>query len=168
MNHKSNLQPKGLSGTRELQKRLKQLDATIRRCIEAQPSLPRGWQPEPTDPLRRTFQDAIQKRKAVAAELTERGASAPPASKPRSPEAESTTKRDIGCADQGIGANINRLRKDCGWSLDDLAERTGIDKKQVVSHAGSRSKPYPRNLKVYAEAFSKGLNRTITASDLEK
>jgi hypothetical protein len=67
-----------------------------------------------------------------------------------------------------IAGNIQRLRKDCGWSLDGLADKTGIDKKQVVSHVNGKNEPSPKNKKFYADAFSKALGRPIAASDLEK
>jgi transcriptional regulator with XRE-family HTH domain len=67
-----------------------------------------------------------------------------------------------------IAANIQRLRKDCGWSLDQLADKTGIDKKLVLAHVHGKRKPYPHNAKLYADTFSKALGRPIAASDLEK
>lgn len=39
------------------------------------------------------------------------------------------------------GQNINRLRKECGWSFDELAGQTGIDKKSILSHVNKKSKP---------------------------
>jgi len=67
-----------------------------------------------------------------------------------------------------IGRNINRLRKECGWSLDKLAEETRIDKKLILSHVNKGATPVPRILKEYAQAFSKALERRIIAPDLEK
>jgi hypothetical protein len=70
-------------------------------------------------------------------------------------------------ADTAIGRNIDRLRKECGWSLDKLAKETGIDKKSILSHLNKGTRPVPRILKEYAQAFSKELGRTIIAPDLE-
>jgi ribosome-binding protein aMBF1 (putative translation factor) len=67
-----------------------------------------------------------------------------------------------------IGRNIDRLRKECGWSLDKLAKETGIDKKSILSHVNRGARPIPRILREYAQAFSKELGRRITAPDLEK
>ncbi len=67
-----------------------------------------------------------------------------------------------------IGQNIDRLRKECGWSLTKLAEETGIDKKSIISHVNKGTRPVPRLLREYAQAFSKALGRTIIAPDLEK
>ncbi len=66
-----------------------------------------------------------------------------------------------------IGRNITRLRKECGWSLDQLARKTGIDKKLILSHVNKGARPIPRILKEYADAFSEKLGRKITAPDLE-
>ena len=38
-----------------------------------------------------------------------------------------------------IRRNITRLRKECGWSFDQLAEETGIDKKSILSHVKRRN-----------------------------
>jgi hypothetical protein len=67
-----------------------------------------------------------------------------------------------------IGRNIDRLRKECGWSLDKLAKETGIDKKSILSHVNKGARPIPRILKEYAQAFTKALGQRITAPDLEK
>jgi len=67
-----------------------------------------------------------------------------------------------------VGSNIDQLRKDCGWSLNTLAQKTGIDKKLILNHVNKGARPHPSTLKDYAQAFSKELGRTITASDLEK
>ena len=67
-----------------------------------------------------------------------------------------------------IGANIERLRKECGWSLDVLSQKTGLDKKSILNHVHGRSKPNPRTQREYAQAFTKELRRAITANDLEQ
>jgi transcriptional regulator with XRE-family HTH domain len=66
-----------------------------------------------------------------------------------------------------LGRNIERLRKECGWSFDELASKTGLDKKLVLSRVNRGTKPVPRNLKLYAQAFSKAIGQTISVSDLE-
>ena len=71
-------------------------------------------------------------------------------------------------ATTAIGRNINALRKECGWSFDKLAGEIGIDKKLILSHVNKGARPIPRILKEYAQAFSKGLQREITVSDLEE
>ena len=61
-----------------------------------------------------------------------------------------------------------RLKKECFWSYEDLAAKTGIDKKQIISHVKGRAAPQPRTLKEYAQAFTKELGRPITSTDFEK
>jgi hypothetical protein len=65
-----------------------------------------------------------------------------------------------------LGRNINRLRKECGWSFDQLAEATGLDKKLILGHVNDGRGAYPRTLKTYADAFTKGLKRPIKPDDL--
>lgn len=67
-----------------------------------------------------------------------------------------------------IGRNIDRLRNECGWSLDELGKQTGIDKKSILSHVNKGVKPIPRIRKEYAQAFSKALGRRIIAPDLKE
>jgi hypothetical protein len=67
-----------------------------------------------------------------------------------------------------IGRNIDRLRKECGWSFDDLVDKTGIDKKNILAHVNEGRKPRPRTMKEYAQAFSKEQQREITVAELEK
>ncbi len=66
------------------------------------------------------------------------------------------------------GQNIDRLRKECGWSFDVLADKTGIDKKLTLSHVNKGTKPGPRIMKEYAQAFTKELGRQVSVADLEK
>jgi hypothetical protein len=66
------------------------------------------------------------------------------------------------------GQNIDRLRKECGWSFDVLAEKTGMDKKLILSHVNRPTKPHPRNMRLYADAFAKELGRPIAVTDIEQ
>jgi len=66
------------------------------------------------------------------------------------------------------GRNIDTLRKECGWSFEELAAKTGIDKKLVLSHVNKSTKPRPRTLREYAQAFTRELERRITPADLEE
>ncbi|MGC1907702.1 MAG: helix-turn-helix transcriptional regulator [Candidatus Acidiferrum sp.] len=67
-----------------------------------------------------------------------------------------------------IGRNIDQLRKECGWTFDDLADKTGIDKKNILAHVNEGRKPRPRTMREYAQAFSKEQQRKITVAELEK
>jgi hypothetical protein len=62
--------------------------------------------------------------------------------------------------------NIDKFRLNCGWSLDDLVEKTKMDKKVVHGHIHGKKKPRPSTFKVYADVFSKFLGVTITVTDL--
>jgi hypothetical protein len=66
-----------------------------------------------------------------------------------------------------LGRNIDRYRKECGWSFDRLAEATGLDKKLILGHVNEGKGAYPSTLKTYADGLSKKLGRTVTVADLE-
>jgi hypothetical protein len=66
-----------------------------------------------------------------------------------------------------VGRNIDRLRKECGWSFDVLAEKTGLDKKLTLGHVNEGKGTRPNTLKIYADAFAKRLNRPVTVAELE-
>jgi len=65
------------------------------------------------------------------------------------------------------GTNINRLRKECGWSFDQLAEKTGLEKKLILGHVNGGKGAHPRTMKIYADAFTKALNRKVTVHEIE-
>jgi hypothetical protein len=65
-----------------------------------------------------------------------------------------------------LGRNLDRLRLDCGWSFDELAKVSGVDKKRIVAHVSGGKRAHPRTLSFYADAFTKKLGRTITGADL--
>lgn len=62
--------------------------------------------------------------------------------------------------------NVDRLRKECGWTNEDLAEAVGVDVTTIYSHMKGTSKPRPQNIAEYAKAFSEKLGREIQPSDL--
>lgn len=67
---------------------------------------------------------------------------------------------------RSIGEQIRQYRKDCRWTQDDLAEKTGIDKKTIVSHELDRTKKMRYKTRgEYEQAFTKKLNRSIILKD---
>jgi len=65
-----------------------------------------------------------------------------------------------------LGRNIDRLRRECGWSLDELATATELDKKAVLAHVNKGAKPRPSTLKAYAETFSEKLGRAVSVAEI--
>jgi hypothetical protein len=65
-----------------------------------------------------------------------------------------------------LARNIDNLRKECGWSLDDLSKTTGHDKKLILGHLQGKG-AYPSTLKAYADAFSEKLGRPVLVADLD-
>jgi hypothetical protein len=66
-----------------------------------------------------------------------------------------------------LGRNVDCMRKECGWSFDELAEKTGLDKKLILGHVNDGKGARPNTVKIYAAAFTKSLNKTVTVADLE-
>jgi len=66
-----------------------------------------------------------------------------------------------------LGRNIDKYRMECGWSYDDLAKSSGIDKKLILRHVQGAG-AYPNTLKLYADTFTKQLGRIIKVADLKE
>ena len=54
-----------------------------------------------------------------------------------------------------VGRNVDRLRKECGWSFDDLAKRTGIGKSLILGHVNDGKGMHPKTKMTYADAFTR-------------
>ena len=84
-----------------------------------------------------------------------------------------TEMRDLAKADargklkSALGYNIDRLRKECGWSFDQLANRTNLNKKLILGHVNRNRGAHPSTLKIYADTFSAALRRLVTVAELE-
>jgi hypothetical protein len=48
-----------------------------------------------------------------------------------------------------------------------LADKTGLDKKLILGHVNEGKGARPNTLKIYADAFTKGLNRKVTVAEIE-
>jgi hypothetical protein len=66
-----------------------------------------------------------------------------------------------------LGRNIDTLRKECGWSLADLARATELDRKLVLGHVKKGNGARPSTLVTYANTFTEKLGRSITVAELE-
>jgi hypothetical protein len=65
-----------------------------------------------------------------------------------------------------LGKNIDRLRRECRWSYDEIEFRADIDRTQVLDHINKGTRPRRSTLQKYADAFSEALKRTVTVSEL--
>jgi DNA-binding XRE family transcriptional regulator len=66
----------------------------------------------------------------------------------------------------GHAQNIKRLRLECGWSLNDLADKTGLDKKLIIGHEKGKG-IQPKTLRIYADAFTRELERKVPVAELK-
>jgi hypothetical protein len=69
-------------------------------------------------------------------------------------------------AKSGIGENLKKLCKECGWTPYQLHKQTGLDKKLVLGHINGGKGCSLQNRKIYANVFTKELGRKIP-NDLE-
>jgi hypothetical protein len=46
-----------------------------------------------------------------------------------------------------LGRNIGTLRKECGWSFDDLAKASDLDKKLILGHVNDGKGTHPKTVK---------------------
>jgi hypothetical protein len=75
-------------------------------------------------------------------------------------------QREIDQERTALGRNIDQLRLECGWSVPELAKKTGLDKKLILGHINKGKGTFPRTVKVYADAFAKELKRPVSPADL--
>jgi hypothetical protein len=92
-----------------------------------------------------------------------------------SPGGEALRRADAGLAKlskTALGLNIDRLRKECGWSFDDLARETGLDKTTTLAHVNAGRGARPGTLRLYADAFSREFKKFgkpgVTVAELER
>jgi len=62
---------------------------------------------------------------------------------------------------------LEALREECGWSVEELANKMEKDKKTILDHRVRGAIPHPSTLKKYAEVFTERLRREITVSELK-
>jgi hypothetical protein len=55
---------------------------------------------------------------------------------------------------------------ECEWNQKRLAELVRVHAKTVGKHLSGKRRPSSRVLERYAEAFQKGIGRSVTAADL--
>jgi transcriptional regulator with XRE-family HTH domain len=71
---------------------------------------------------------------------------------------------DIDAVAASIAGQVRGLRQARGWSLDELASRSGVSKGMVVQIEGARTNPSIGTLCRIAEAFGVSIGRLIEAA----
>lgn len=66
-----------------------------------------------------------------------------------------------------LSQNIDALRTECGWSFDELAKATELDKKLILGHVNLGKGMHPATLELYARTFTEKLGRTVKPADLD-
>jgi hypothetical protein len=62
---------------------------------------------------------------------------------------------------ESIGFQLDSLRENCRLTIEQLAEKVGINIRTVQRHLADKSNPYPRHLTAYERVFSKLLSRKV-------
>jgi hypothetical protein len=66
-----------------------------------------------------------------------------------------------------LGRNLDRLRREVGWSYNEMAKATEIDKTLILGHVNKGKNASAGTLATYASAFSDKLGRAVTVAELE-
>jgi hypothetical protein len=67
---------------------------------------------------------------------------------------------------ESVAAQINRLREECRWTVETLAERLRLDARSVERHLAGKTKPRLAHVGTYEPVFSKALGRTVVISQM--
>jgi hypothetical protein len=65
-----------------------------------------------------------------------------------------------------FGRNLDRLRRESGWTFDEMAMATGIAKKLILGHVNKGKNANPGTVAAYASAFTERLGRPVTVAEL--
>lgn len=65
-----------------------------------------------------------------------------------------------------VGDRIDRLRNECGLTVEQLAEAIQLDRSSVLDHTANRAMPRRSTLKRYRDYFSQALDRRLSVQDL--
>lgn len=98
-----------------------------------------------------------QESRALQTEFNERHSSAPTPPKTASPALPAT---------ETVAEQISRLREECRLTVEELAEKIGVEPRSVQRHEAGASEPYARHWRAYEREFSKILKRQIFISKL--
>ena len=82
-------------------------------------------------------------------------------------EAGAVQQVDPAKVKSAFGRNVDRLRKECGWSFDDLAKATDLGKKLILGHVNEGKGAHPKTLEIYARTFTEKMGRPVTVAELE-
>jgi hypothetical protein len=70
--------------------------------------------------------------------------------------------RPVPTRQSALGRNIDRLRKERGWTFEELADKMDLTKEVVNDHINNGARPRVKNLSKYADVFG------VTVEELER
>jgi DNA-binding XRE family transcriptional regulator len=65
-----------------------------------------------------------------------------------------------------IAAQLQRLRRECNWSAEKLAEAVRLNPRTVARHLSGETTPHLRNISAYERVFSKQLKRRVVVNKM--
>jgi hypothetical protein len=65
-----------------------------------------------------------------------------------------------------IAHQLQRLREECRWTIEDLAAATGMSTRTVARHLSGVGIPYPKNIFAYERAFFKRLKKQVVINKM--
>jgi hypothetical protein len=150
--------------------KLTELRGTIPRAFEASSSLCRKFESEE---LQAEFEEKQRNEPRDWSAFRHRVKAQETVSKaqPEPEPAKPTTKPDAATAStpkptDTVAAQIKRLRDECRWTNEELAEETHFSSRQVSRHISGDSVPYKRNIAVYERVFSKELKKKVVINQM--
>jgi hypothetical protein len=66
-----------------------------------------------------------------------------------------------------LGRNLDRLRRECGWSFAEMASATEVSKQLILGHVNKGRNANPATVARYASGFTDRLGRPVTVAELE-
>jgi hypothetical protein len=67
---------------------------------------------------------------------------------------------------ESLPEQLNRLRRECRWTVDTLAEKVNLDVRTVQRHLAGSRKPRLAHIGAYERVFSKALDRVVLISEM--
>ena len=65
-----------------------------------------------------------------------------------------------------VAVQLQKLRDECRWTIEDLASATGLSDRQIARHLSGEYRPLPRNISAYEREFSKRLKRQVVINKM--
>jgi ribosome-binding protein aMBF1 (putative translation factor) len=83
---------------------------------------------------------------------------------PPPPDTQSESEPIPNSFKETVGDQIQRLRRECNWTIERLAEKVGLDESTVKRHLAGKQTAHLSTISLYQQAFSKALKKDVFIS----